>query len=56
VFLAAEKPPQIHHVSPRIHHDFTIKTPSQNTHFSPNPLQKRPQIRESGHPTSANIF
>jgi len=31
-----------HHVSPSIHHDFTIKKPRSAPHFSQKPLQKPP--------------
>jgi hypothetical protein len=56
VFFAPKKPPRIHHVSPRIHHDFTIKTPSQNTHFFPNPFKNARKSAASRHPTSAIFF
>jgi hypothetical protein len=31
-----------HHVSPRIHHNHTIKKPRSVPHFSQKPLQKHP--------------
>jgi len=41
-FLDAKKHPSTHHDLPRIHHNFTTKTPQQKHHFSKNPLKKRP--------------
>jgi hypothetical protein len=40
--LNAKKRPSPHHDLPATHHNFTTKTPPQNTIFLKNPLQKRP--------------
>jgi hypothetical protein len=47
MFLDAKKPPSTHHDLPRNHHNFTTKTPHQNTAFRKNPQQKRPSTTSS---------
>jgi hypothetical protein len=39
IFFVSKKQPSIHHVLPRIHHDFTIKKPRSAPHFFQNPPQ-----------------
>jgi hypothetical protein len=45
-----------HHVSPRIHHVFTIQKPRPNTHFSQNPLQKAQQSSKKIRFRGADFF
>jgi hypothetical protein len=40
VFFAAKKLSSIHQLLPRIHHNLTIKKPSQSTQILQNPQQK----------------
>ena len=43
MFFEAIYASSTHHVSPRIHHVFTIQKPHRNTLFLRNPLQKSQQ-------------
>jgi hypothetical protein len=55
MFFEAIYAPSTHHVSPRIHHAFTIQKPHPNTHFSQNPPQK-PSKATKNTPPGRQIF
>jgi hypothetical protein len=55
MFFEAIYAPSTHHVSPRIHHAFTIQKPHPNTHFSQNPPQKAQQSNKK-YSTGRQIF
>jgi hypothetical protein len=56
MFSEAIYAPSTHHVSPRIHHAFTIQKPHPNTHFSQNPPQKAQQSNKKNTPPGRQIF
>jgi hypothetical protein len=47
MFSSSKKSHLSHHVQPRIHHEFTTKTPPKNTRFSRTPIKKRPRNQQN---------
>jgi hypothetical protein len=56
MFLEAIYASPTHHVSPRIHHVFTIQKPHPNTQLSQNPPQKSQAKRHKKAPPTRQIF
>jgi hypothetical protein len=56
MFFLPEEQPSSHHVPPRIHHEFTTKTPRKNTRFSRTPYQKTPEKPAKTGSTGASEF
>jgi hypothetical protein len=56
MFLEAIYASSTHHVSPRIHHVFTIQKPHPNTQLSQNPLKKPSKATEKDSTNPPDFF